>query len=136
MRPRLRSPSSFVRFHDRVRGAVAIQLSVRHVAFPRGSINHVIVFLSMFGLLLLKVDVPGERDQSQAAFAGMLVAGHVLMILAGVCYASRNKVGDDEEEEEEQDASGRPRVGAEGVPLFETAPASWRSLLQQGSVSE
>ncbi|CAM9858548.1 unnamed protein product, partial [Ectocarpus sp. 12 AP-2014] len=35
--------------------------------------GHVIVFLSMFDLLLLKVDVSGERDQSQAAFAGVLV---------------------------------------------------------------
>ena len=54
----------------------------------------------MFDLLLLKVDVSGERDQSQAAFfAGVLVAGHVLIILAivvevvAICHAFRkNKV--------------------------------------------
>eukprot|EP00903_Cladosiphon_okamuranus_P012632 g11818.t1 len=56
--------------------------------------GHALVFLSMFYLLLLKVDVSGERDESQAAFAGLFVAGHVLMVLAivvevvGVCYAS------------------------------------------------
>ena len=59
--------------------------------------GHVIVFLSMFYLLLLKVDVSGERDQSQEAFAGLFVAGHMLMALAiiveviGVCYASRKE---------------------------------------------
>ncbi|CAN0099518.1 unnamed protein product [Ectocarpus sp. 12 AP-2014] len=74
--------------------------------------GHVIVFLSMFDLLLLKVDVSGERDQSQAAFAGVLLAGHVLMILAifveaiFICYAS-----------------GRRQ-------------ASWKSWLRQLSVSE
>jgi len=52
------------------------------------------VFLSMFYLLLLKVDVSGERDESKAAFAGVFVAGHVLMALAivvevfGVCHAA------------------------------------------------
>ena len=61
--------------------------------------GHVIVFLSMFDLLLLKVDVSDERDQSQEAFAGVLVAGHVLMVLAiavevvGVCWASRTRRG-------------------------------------------
>ena len=60
-------------------------------------VGHVIVFLSMFDSLLLKVDVSGERDQSQAAFAGVLVAGHVLVVLAivvevvGICYASSGK---------------------------------------------
>ncbi|CAM9385517.1 unnamed protein product [Laminaria digitata] len=56
--------------------------------------GHVIVFLSMYDVLLLKVDVSSERDQSQAVFAGVLVAGHVLMVLAivvevvGICYAA------------------------------------------------
>lgn len=44
--------------------------------------GHVIVFLSMFDSLLLKVDVSEERDQSQSAFAIVLVVGNVLMILA------------------------------------------------------
>ncbi|CAN0425996.1 unnamed protein product, partial [Ectocarpus sp. 12 AP-2014] len=54
-----------------------------------------VVFLSMFDLLLLKVDASHERSQSQQAYAGVLVAGHVLMFLAisvevvGICYASR-----------------------------------------------
>ncbi|CAM9420392.1 unnamed protein product, partial [Hapterophycus canaliculatus] len=98
--------------------------------------GHVIVFLSMFDLLVLKVDVSGERDQSQAAFAGVLVAGHVLMILAivvevvGICYASRKK-------KVEQDGvlSERPRMGSDDPPVFESAPTSWR-FLRQRSVSE
>ncbi|CAM9846642.1 unnamed protein product [Sphacelaria rigidula] len=57
--------------------------------------GHVVVFLSMFYLLLQKVDVSGERGESQAVHGGLLVACHVLMVLAiilevvGVCYASR-----------------------------------------------
>ncbi|CAN0174738.1 unnamed protein product [Ectocarpus sp. 4 AP-2014] len=99
--------------------------------------GHVIVFLSMFDLLLLKVDVSGERDQSQAAFAGVLVAGHVLMVAAIVveafviCWVSRkNKVHEGEE------ASASPRVGSDDVLVFESAPASWRSFFRQRSVSE
>eukprot|EP00752_Nemacystus_decipiens_P008185 g7321.t1 len=67
--------------------------------------GHALVFLSMFYLLLLKVDVSGERDESQAAFAGVFVAGHVLMVIVilvevlvevtGICYASRNDKEDD-----------------------------------------
>ena len=99
--------------------------------------GHVIVFLSMFDLLVLKVDVSDERDQSQAAFAGVLVAGHVLMVLAivveviGVCYASRKKKAVEGEEPSE-----RPRVESDGVPVFESAPGSWRSFFRQRSVSE
>ena len=54
----------------------------------------VIVLLSMRAWLVLKVHVSHERDLTQAAFAGVLVAGHVLMIFAVVveagsaCYAS------------------------------------------------
>ena len=98
--------------------------------------GHVIVFLSMFDLLLLKVDVSGERDQSQAAFAGVLVAGHVLMVVAivveavALCYASRKKKVAEGGEE------SRPRVGSDDVPAFESAPAPWRSFFRQLSVSE
>ena len=57
--------------------------------------GHVIVFLSMFYLLALKVNVSDERDQSQVVFAGVLVASHVLMVVVivvevfGVWYSSR-----------------------------------------------
>lgn len=57
--------------------------------------GHAIVFLSMFDVLLLKVDVSNESNQSQDVFAGVFVAGHVLMVLAviieaiGVCCAFR-----------------------------------------------
>ena len=84
--------------------------------------GHVIVFLSMFDLLLLKVDVSGERDQSQAAFSAVLVAGHVLMVVAivvevvGICYASEKQNGD-------SDPGSRPRVGSDEKPVFERAAA-------------
>ncbi|CAM9835026.1 unnamed protein product [Pylaiella littoralis] len=103
--------------------------------------GHVIVFLSMFDMLLLKVDVSGESDQSQAIFAGVLVAGHVLMIVAifvevvGICYASGNEGL--LEVSSESVPGFRPRVGSDDVPVFESVPSSWRSFLwQQSSVSE
>ncbi|CAM9358530.1 unnamed protein product [Ectocarpus sp. 13 AM-2016] len=59
--------------------------------------GHMTVFLSMFYLLLQKVDVSGERGESQAIYGGLLVACHVFMVLAivvevvGICYSSRGK---------------------------------------------
>ncbi|CAN0093617.1 unnamed protein product [Ectocarpus sp. 4 AP-2014] len=100
-------------------------------------VGHVIIHLSMFDLLLLKVDVSQERDQSQAAFAGVLVASHVLMILAivveavGICYASTRK-----QDDEATVMPERPRAGSDEVPQFESAPAPWRSFMRQGSVLE
>ncbi|CAM9956408.1 unnamed protein product [Ectocarpus sp. 13 AM-2016] len=104
--------------------------------------GHVIVLLSMFDLLLLKVDVSGERDESQAAFAGVLVAGHVLMILAiivevvSICYASGKQEAAIEVSHSERPSGWRPRVGSGDVPMFESAPPSWRSFLLRESVSE
>lgn len=72
--------------------------------------GHVIVFLSMFDMLLLKVDVSDERDESQTVFAGLLVTGHVLMILAivvevvGICCASRGK-----QVAQDMDVAGSPK---------------------------
>ncbi|CAM9273146.1 unnamed protein product [Ectocarpus sp. 4 AP-2014] len=83
--------------------------------------GHVIVFLSMFDSLLLRVDVSEERDQSQIAFAGVLVAGHVLMILAivvevvGICFVTRKKKNLEGEE-----VSERPRVGSDDMPVVST----------------
>eukprot|EP00752_Nemacystus_decipiens_P012380 g10972.t1 len=97
--------------------------------------GHTIVFLSMFDLLLLKVDVSGERDQSQAAFEAVLLTGHVLMILAifveviGIYYASGTN------EEVIKTAAGpsglRPRVGSDDIPVFESAPASRLSFMHR-----
>ncbi|CAN0437324.1 unnamed protein product [Ectocarpus sp. 12 AP-2014] len=104
--------------------------------------GHVIVFLSMFDLLLLRIDVSGERDESQAAFAGVLVAGHVLMILAivvevvGFCYASGKQEAAIEVSHSERPSGSRFRVGSGDVPMFESAPPSWRSFLLRESVSE
>lgn len=46
--------------------------------------GHVIVFLSMYLALLLKVDVSKERNRSQRVFEVVLVAAHVSMVLAVV----------------------------------------------------
>eukprot|EP00903_Cladosiphon_okamuranus_P012633 g11819.t1 len=106
--------------------------------------GHALVFLSMFYLLLLKVDVSGERDESQAAFAGLFVAGHVLMVLAivvevvGVCYVVRKRKGVGDEAMPSEGFPGlRPHQGSEDVPTFESIPGlSWKSFLGQGSVSD
>ncbi|CAN0016960.1 unnamed protein product [Ectocarpus fasciculatus] len=104
--------------------------------------GHVIVFLSMFGLLLLKVDVSGESDQSQAVFSGVLVAGHVLMILAivvevvGICYASGKKRVVGAASSSESSPGLRPRAGSDDVPALESVPASWPSFMRRSSVSE
>ena len=51
----------------------------------------------MFDALLLKVDVSDESSESQRAFAWVLVAGHVIMIVTIVVetialyYAGRNE---------------------------------------------
>lgn len=44
--------------------------------------GHVIVFLTMYVALLLKVDVFTERSSSQNTFEAVLVAGHSCIILA------------------------------------------------------
>ena len=59
--------------------------------------GQVIILFSMYDALLLKIDVSKERSQSQSVFAAVLVAGHVVLILAvvveaiGICYAARRK---------------------------------------------
>lgn len=95
--------------------------------------GHVIVFLSMFDLLLRKVDVSGEREQSQAAFAGVFLAGHALMIVAivvevvGICCVSRStRVVEEEEASEWDEASERSRAGSEN---------SGRTLCVSGTVA-
>ncbi|CAB1096488.1 unnamed protein product [Ectocarpus sp. CCAP 1310/34] len=104
--------------------------------------GHVIVFLSMFDALLLKVDVSSESEQSQDVFAGVFVAGHVLLILAivvevvGICLASGKKRGVEEAVPSEGLPVLRPRGGSDDVPVFESAPASWKTFVGQASVSE
>ncbi|CAM9790765.1 unnamed protein product [Scytosiphon promiscuus] len=105
--------------------------------------GHVIVFFSMFDLLLLKVDVSRERDQSQAVFAGALVAGHVLMALTivveaiGICYASRRRRVADEAEPSESLPGVKPRAGSDDDDsVFEGAPKSWGSFMRQISMWE
>ena len=49
--------------------------------------GHVIVFMSMYIALLLKVDVSSERASSQRLLASILVAAHACMVLAVVVEA-------------------------------------------------
>ncbi|CAM9381315.1 unnamed protein product, partial [Laminaria digitata] len=57
--------------------------------------GHVLVFFTMFDILLLKVDASQESSESQRILGAVFVAGHVVMILAvlaeaiALCYASR-----------------------------------------------
>ncbi len=41
--------------------------------------GHAVVTLSMYVALLLKVDVSGERPESQHLFEGVLIAAHICM---------------------------------------------------------
>ena len=102
--------------------------------------GHILVFLSMYDLLLRRVDVSGESDESQASFAGVLVAGHVLMILAvvveiaAIIYAARREmIIARDGQEGSQSLSAGPD---DGVPVFESAPPPWKSFWGQGLVSE
>lgn len=49
--------------------------------------GHAIIFTSMYVALLLKVDLAGEQNSSQAVFEAILVAAHACMILAVVLEA-------------------------------------------------
>ena len=49
--------------------------------------GHVLIFFSMFDVLLLRVDVSQESSGSQKVLAGVLILGHVAMILAVVAEA-------------------------------------------------
>ncbi|CAM9479810.1 unnamed protein product [Ectocarpus fasciculatus] len=92
--------------------------------------GQVVVFLSMFDLLLLKVDVSHERSQSQQAYAGVLVAGHVLMFLAiffevvGICYASRRNRVMEEDKAFLSFPGLRAHRTSDETPVFERSPAS------------
>ena len=125
MRPRSRSPCLLVAFFFfAVFESLSPYESYADRWLSRG--GHVIVYLSMFDLLLLKVDVSGERDQSQAVFAGVMLAGHVLMIVVivvevvGMYHASKNvkiRTG-----VSSKVPSGlRSRVGSDGTPVSESA---------------
>ncbi|CAN0108913.1 unnamed protein product [Ectocarpus sp. 12 AP-2014] len=89
-----------------------------------------VVFLSMFDLLLLKVDVSHERSQSQQAYAGVLVAGHALMFLAisvevvGICCASRRNRVMEEDKAFLSFPGLRARATSDEAPVFERSPAS------------
>lgn len=49
--------------------------------------GHIIILLIMFDVLLLRVDVSQESSESQHVLAGVLVAGHIVMIVAVVAEA-------------------------------------------------
>ena len=63
--------------------------------------GQVVIFISFYMALLLKVDVSGERHDSQEIFEETLIAVHVLMVLAviiesivTICYLKHDKVQD------------------------------------------
>lgn len=45
-------------------------------------VGHIVVFLSMFQALLLKVDVSDERSDSQEVFGAVLLVANICMVLA------------------------------------------------------
>ena len=49
--------------------------------------GRVLIFFSKFQVLLLRVDVSQESIENQQALAGVLVAGHIVMIAAVVAEA-------------------------------------------------
>lgn len=113
--------------------------------------GHVIVFLSMFDLLLLKVEVSDESSESQRTFAGVLVAGHCLMFLAvvveavGVCYASSKGLRIVEESAPCQSVLGlrvkgscltREEKVSEEAPPPQIALGSWKSFLRREAALE
>ncbi|CAM9539354.1 unnamed protein product, partial [Laminaria digitata] len=57
--------------------------------------GHVLIFFSMFNVLLLRVDASQESSQSQRILGAVFVAGHVATIVAvlaeaiALCYASK-----------------------------------------------
>ena len=79
MRPRARSRCSLLSFFSRCSKSSGRTPSESQtcVAFARGPRDRFPEHVRF--RLLLKVDVNGERSQNQAAFAGVLVAGHVLI---------------------------------------------------------
>lgn len=104
--------------------------------------GQVTVFLSLFDLLLLKVDVSNESTTSQEVFAGLLVAGHVMMLLTvlvqvlGICYASRQK-GFKIAASLSRSISGlRSRLGSDEIAEFESAPGPWKPAYLQSSASD
>lgn len=50
-------------------------------------VGHIVVFLSMFQALLLKVDVSDERSDSQEVFGVVLLAANVCMVVAFIAEA-------------------------------------------------
>ncbi|CAM9564516.1 unnamed protein product, partial [Laminaria digitata] len=51
-------------------------------------VGHVVVFLSMFQALVLKVDVSDESSDSQEVFGGVLLAANICMVAAVIAEAA------------------------------------------------
>lgn len=113
--------------------------------------GHVIVFLSMFDVLLLKVDVSDERSASQQAFAGVVVAGHCVMFLAvvveaiGLCYASSKRRRILEESAPSRSnlelwvqgsCLSRNEQVSDGPPPAEAPLGSWQSFMRREAALE
>ncbi len=80
--------------------------------------GHILIFFTMFDVLLLRVDVSQESSESQKILAGVLVAGHVVMIVVvvaeaiGICYASTGSGNVLEEHIPSQRRFQRPTIGS------------------------
>lgn len=51
-------------------------------------VAHIVIFLSMFQALVVKVDVSGERSDSQEVFGGVLLAANLCMVAAVIVEAT------------------------------------------------
>lgn len=51
-------------------------------------VGHIVVFLSMFQALVIKVDVSDERSDSQELFGGVLLAANICMVAAVIAEAT------------------------------------------------
>lgn len=97
--------------------------------------GHVLIFFSMFDVLLLRVDVSQESSDSQRVLAGVLVMGHVLMIVAvfagviGVFNASRRPAIVVNGGSPSHSYHRRPtmRMEQEGTETEHTIQAFWRA---------
>ena len=111
--------------------------------------GHIIIFFSMFDVLLLRVDVSQESNKSQQVFAGVFVAGHVIMVAAviaeaiGLFYVSKRAGSVVEESYPSQRALRRPSMLSrqESADKEEKSQSgdvlrSWGSFMRRAEASE
>eukprot|EP00903_Cladosiphon_okamuranus_P016354 g15082.t1 len=89
-------------------------------------VGHVVVLISLYLALLLKVDISDETDESQEIFAGVLIAIHCLMILAifaeAILVVFHEAKGEEDGDGDHLDRSN---------PLEDNHPVSERLILRR-----